>query len=127
MGLQEIDERFDREAVEPVINYVNTVTGIEWLSVGQDLGDGPRYISNIKMRHWKGKLAGVYALAYIAEIARVRGLDGHRELATAHLARNTVGTWLYQEGDLDIRIKVRDMIDHVSELGASDGHPREKR
>lgn len=127
MNLRELDEQYDRAVVEPVIDYVNQATGIEWLSVGENLGNGPRYISNIKMRTWQGPLAGVYALVYMAEIARRRGVDGHAAIRTANVARNAVELWLDEAGPLEVRNSVREKVDAAWEAGRTEGRPDESR
>jgi len=126
MDLRDLDERYDRDVVEPVIAYVNEATGIEWLSVGVNLGRGIRYISNVKARTWAGELAGVYALLYIAEIAKARGVTGD-VLRTAHRAGVELNAWMYEAGLLDIRNRVRDKADEVREYGKTEGHPVENR
>lgn len=127
MDLQGLDERFDRDAVEPVIEYVNNATGIEWLSVGENQGQGTRYISNVKMRTWQGQLAGVYALLYIGEIALARGIDGRSELRNAWLARRALAIWLDKAGPLENRTEIRDKATEVKAAGRSEGHPKEER
>lgn len=123
MSLSELGEKYDRATVEPVIDYINRATGIEWLSVGEDLGRGPRYISNIKARTWKGQLAGVYALVYMAEIARARGIDRHKTIRCANTARAALELALADH----YASTVKDRYHEVREAGMTETHPSESR
>lgn len=125
-SLQDLNERYGRDVVEPVIEYVNEATGIEWLSVGEDLGHGPRYLSNVTRRTWQGGLAGVYALLYLVEVVKARKLGGNSVMDKAHRAGTDLSLWLYQAGPLHMRNMIRDRADEAREAGRAEGHPNEQ-
>lgn len=92
------DFEWNRDEVEPVIRAVEKVTGTPWFSIGVDLGNGVRYISDQRALTYDDRTAGALcAVAFLSGV--VEGAKLSRDLIPDAMGREVASA--YQTGLAD--------------------------